>query len=69
MSTDDSAAATLAVVLVGALAFGGIGGFLWYEQTHSVRTYEPVEATVVSSQVTVDATGQDVNHYAEVSYR
>lgn len=39
--TDDSAVATLAVVLVGALAFGGIGGFLWYEQANSVRTYEP----------------------------
>lgn len=38
--TDDSAVATLAVVLVGALAFGGIGGYLWYEQTHSVQTYE-----------------------------
>jgi hypothetical protein len=62
----------LVLVVVVGLAFAGIAGYLVTEQNAAIEASEPIDATVVSSEVVVevdtDSDGTTRSYYPAITY-
>lgn len=70
--SDNSIVGILLAIVVG-LAFAGIGGYMYYGQQQAIQEHEPVDATVVNTnvdkEVDTDTDGdRETNFYARISY-
>lgn len=66
MTRFESTFQLLIAVLVG-VGFAVGGGYLWFSQTEDIDHYEPVDATVVSSEVGYPS-GQGGGQTAQITY-
>jgi hypothetical protein len=47
----DNSVFLIVMLLVSGVALTGFSGYVWFDQRQEVRTFEPTEATVISSDV------------------
>jgi hypothetical protein len=67
--SDNSFFGMAMAVLIG-LAFAGGGGYMWMEQGERIDTFEPTEATILSSEVGVNEGDADdgPTYYPSITY-